>query len=364
MSDKLQLDGLRQQIDSLDDQILDLVNKRAALAQSVASVKKAQGETVSFYRPEREASILRRMIQNNPGPAAKEGVARIFREIMSACLALEQPLNVAYLGPEGTFTQQAVYQHFGQSVETMPLASIDAVFREVASGNAEYGVVPVENSTEGVVTHTLDSFVKASGVCICGEVMLSIHHNLLSKTDQLHDIEELVSHQQSFAQCRAWLDRHLPNIKRTCVSSNGEAARIAAEKPGLAAIAGSIAAGMYSMTVLQANIEDETDNTTRFLVIGTMPVKQTGKDKTSLLLSADNRPGALYSMLEPFSRHSISMTKIESRPSKLANWDYVFFVDINGHQDDATVSKALDDLQKKVKQFKILGSYPTAVLGA
>ncbi len=359
-----QLDQLRQQIDQLDDQLLQMINQRATLAQKVAEVKIASGEDVCFYRPEREVNVLRRVMENNPGPTTDDGVARIFREIMSTCLALEKPLKVAFLGPEGTFTQQAAFQHFGQAIQTSPLASIDAVFREVTSQISEYGIVPVENSTEGVVTHTLDSFLKYPHVHICGEVVLRIHHNLMSCARQLADIKELVSHEQSFAQCRGWLDRYLPTIKRTSVASNGEAARLAAENPAIGAIAGNIAAKLYDVNILQQNIEDEPDNTTRFLVIGTQPVLATGNDKTSLLLSTDNRPGSLYDMLAPFSRHAISMTKIESRPSKQANWDYVFFLDIIGHKDDADVAAALSDLRDKVTISRVLGSYPTAVIGA
>ena len=363
MSDRNQLDNLRLKIDQLDDQLLQMINQRAALAQKVADVKIASGEDVCFYRPEREVSVLRRVMQNNQGPATDEGVARIFREIMSTCLALEKPLKVAFLGPEGTFTQQAAFQHFGQAIQTSPQASIDAVFREVTSANSEYGIVPVENSTEGVITYTLDSFLKYQKVYICGEVVLPIHHNLISQAKQLSELGELVSHEQSFAQCRGWLDRYLPAAKRINVASNGEAARLAAENPEIGAIAGTIAARLYQVNILQNNIEDEPDNTTRFLVIGTQPVSATGKDKTSLMLSTDNRPGSLYDMLEPFSRHTISMTKIESRPSKQTNWEYVFFLDIAGHQDDLKVAAALADLRKKVTICKLLGSYPTAVIG-
>jgi chorismate mutase/prephenate dehydratase len=363
LSDSDQLDSLRQQIDQLDDQLLEIINQRATFAKQVADVKIASGEDVCFYRPEREVSVLRRVMQNNAGPATDEGVARIFREIMSTCLALEKPLNVAFLGPKGTFTQQAAFQHFGQAIQTSPLTSIDAVFREVSSGTSEYGVVPIENSTEGVITHTLDSFLKYPQVIICGEVVLRIHHNLISQVQQISELDELVSHEQSFAQCRGWLDRYLPTVKRTKVASNGEAARMAAENPEIGAIAGNIAAKLYQVNILEKNIEDEPENTTRFLVIGTQPVTATEKDKTTLLMSTDNRPGSLYDMLEPFSRHAISMTKIESRPSKQVNWEYVFFLDISGHKDDPDVAAALSDLCEKVTICKVLGSYPTAVIG-
>jgi chorismate mutase/prephenate dehydratase len=350
---------IRQQIDAVDDQILELLNRRAGYAKQVADIKIAAGESACFYRPEREAEVLRRVAERNPGPLSKAAVTRFFREVMSECLALEKPLSVAFLGPEGTFTQQAAYKHFGHAVQAMPLPAIDEIFRSVESGACHYGVVPVENSTEGVITHTLDSFLR-SFLLIAGEVSLRIHHNLMSKSADLAEVREIYSHQQSFAQCREWLERCLPGVKRTAVSSNAEAARLAGATPRTAAIAGEVAAHLYGLDILERNIEDEPDNTTRFLVIGRTPVGPTGNDKTSLLLATRNHPGALYGVLEPFARHRISMTKIESRPSRRVAWDYVFFVDVEGHRDDSPLIEALRELEDNVTMLKVLGSYPRA----
>jgi chorismate mutase/prephenate dehydratase len=359
MSDKLK--DIRNRIDAVDQQIQALINERASLAQEVAEVKQTQGETVEFYRPEREAEVLRKVLARNQGPLPGEEMARLFREIMSACLALEQPLSVAFLGPAGTFTQAAALKHFGHSVHSMPMATIAEVFREVESGAAHYGVVPVENSTEGVINHTLDMFIK-SALTICGEVELRVHHHLLSKEGERGAITRIYSHQQSLGQCREWLDAHLDTVERVAVSSNAEAARRAAQEPGSAAIAGEIAAELYGLEVLEASIEDNPDNTTRFLIIGRQQTPPSGDDKTSLLISTANKPGALYQLLEPFARSNISMTRIESRPSRVANWEYVFFIDINGHAQDPLVAKVLDGLRAESAMFKVLGSYPKAVL--
>ncbi len=361
MSEHEKLERIRAQIDALDRQIQDLLNERARFAQEVAQVKRAAGDDNHFYRPEREAQILQEIKSRNQGPLSAEEVARLFREIMSACLALEQPLKISFLGPEGTFTQAAALKHFGHSVTTLPLATIDEVFREVSSGAAQYGVVPVENSSEGVVTHTLDMFMQ-SQLSICGEVQLRIHHLLLSGGSAMADIRQVYSHQQSLGQCREWLDRHLPGAERIAVSSNAEAARRIANKAGAAAIAGDAAAEIYGLTVLAHNIEDQPENTTRFLVIGNQSVPRSGKDKTSLLVSAQNRAGALYRLLTPFVEHGISMTRIESRPSRRGMWEYVFFVDVEGHVDDEPVAKALEALSAQANMCKVLGSYPQAVL--
>lgn len=350
---------LREEIDAIDDRILELLNQRARLAQQVADIKTAAGEVDCFHRPEREAEVLRRIAETNRGPLSQEAVVRFFRELMSECLALEKPLSVAFLGPQGTFTQQAAYKHFGHAIRAVPLPTIDEIFRAVESGSCQYGVVPVENSTEGVITHTLDSFLR-SFLLIAGEVGLRIHHNLMSKLNSSSEIREVFSHQQSLAQCRGWLDRYLPKVQKTPVSSNAEAARLAAVMPHTAAIAGEVAAELYGLNVLERNIEDEPDNTTRFLVIGRNSVGPTGNDKTSLLLSTRNNPGALYAVLEPFAKYGISMTKIESRPSRRGAWDYVFFVDVEGHRDDPRLAEALNAVEKNVTMLKILGSYPRA----
>jgi chorismate mutase/prephenate dehydratase len=315
----------------------------------------------NFYRPEREAEVLAKILARHGGPLPAEEMARLFREIMSACLALESKLRVAFLGPEGTFTQEAALKHFGHSVETVALAAIDEVFREVESGSAHFGVVPVENSTEGVINHTLDMFM-LSPLKICGEVELRIHHHLLAKGDDWQVAERIVSHQQSLAQCREWLDANYADLERMAVSSNAEAARLAAQEPGVLAIAGDSAARIYGLKVIAANIEDKPDNTTRFLVIGDLETAPGGSDKTSLLLSGKNRPGSLYRLLTPLARRRINMTRIESRPSRRTPWEYVFFIDIDGHIKDRRVGRALKLLEREAAFFKLLGSYPKAVL--
>jgi chorismate mutase/prephenate dehydratase len=363
MTDQDPLKPIRERIDAIDAELLTLISERARCAQDVARVKReAQpGEDVEFYRPEREAQILRKVLDDNPGPLSGEEMARLFREIMSACLALEQPLNIAFLGPEGTFTQAAAYKHFGHSVTTTPLGAIDEVFREVESGGCPYGVVPIENSTEGVVNHTLDMFMQ-SPLKICGEVEMRIHHHLLGRGIELEKVERVYSHAQSLAQCREWLDANLPHAERVDVKSNAEAARRAAKESGAAAIAGETAAELYELEILYRNIEDQPDNTTRFLVIGRQAVAPSGQDKTSLLVSTSNRPGSLYRLLEPLASAGVSMTRIESRPSHCVNWDYVFFFDVEGHAEETRLKAALDSLRKEAELVKVLGSYPHAVL--
>ncbi len=365
MSDEeTRLQRLRERIDSIDDELLKLISERAECANQVAEVKLAAnpGESVAFYRPEREAQILRRIKERNPGPLADEEMARLFREIMSACLALEKPMRIAFLGPEGTFTQAAALKHFGHSVNSAPMSAIDDVFREVESGNAQYGVVPVENSTEGMINHTLDMFM-SSGLRICGEVQLRIHHHLLLPPEaEMAQINRLYSHQQSFAQCRKWLDTNVPTLERITVSSNAEAARLAREESGAAAIAGDMAATLYGLEARFENIEDRPDNTTRFLIIGREDVPPSGRDKTSILVSMHNRPGALYELLEPFHRHGIDLTRIETRPSPSGTWAYVFYIDFEGHRDDPTSQAALADVEAECVELKHLGSYPIGVL--
>ncbi len=361
MSDDGKLRAIRERIDAVDDGLRRLINERAALAQEVAHIKLAEDPATNFYRPEREAEILRRVKTENEGPLEGEELARLFREIMSACLALEQPLSIAFLGPEGTFTQAAALKHFGHSVRTQALGAIPDVFREVEAGECQYGVVPVENSTEGVISHTLDMFL-ASPLRICGEVMLRINHNLMAGAGSLADLALVYSHQQSLAQCRGWLDRHLPHAERVAVGSNAEAARRAKETPSAAAIAGETAAEIYGLGIVARNIEDEPGNTTRFLVIGKQAVAPSGHDKSSLLVAARNESGSLYRLLSPLADFGISMTRIESRPSRRGIWEYVFFVDVEGHQDDPHVADALQALQREATLYKVLGSYPRAVL--
>ncbi|MCK7579095.1 MAG: prephenate dehydratase [Chromatiales bacterium] len=356
------LAAVRDRIDAIDLEILQLISERARCAQQVAHIKTGTaGESVQFYRPEREVAVLRRIKEANPGPLDGEEVARLFREIMSACLALERPLNAAFLGPEGTFTQAAAIKHFGHSVVTQAMATIDEIFREVESGACDFGVVPVENSTEGVVSHTLDLFMN-SPLMITGEVCLRVHQHLLTKAPDLASIRRVYSHQQSLAQCREWLDRHLPTAERLPVGSNAEAARLVASDPEAAAVAGIQAAEIYGLSVLAERIEDEPSNTTRFLVIGKQDSPPSGQDKTSLLLSCKNQAGGLHSLLAPLAVHGLSMTRIESRPSRRGIWDYVFFVDIMGHRQDPKVAYALQNLEQDALLFKVLGSYPVAVL--
>ncbi len=354
------LKSLREQIDQLDGQLLDLMNQRARLAQRIAEVKGDDGAEV--YRPDREAEVLRRLTDGNPGPLSNRDVARLFREIVSACRALQTPMTVAFLGPEGTFTEAAAFKHFGHSISVSPMDSIDAVFREVESGAANFGVVPVENSTEGVVNHTLDMFMR-SKLSICGEVQLRIHHALMAVGDGLDDIRRVYSHQQSLAQCRKWLDANLAHAEREAVSSNAEAARLAAEHPGTAAIAAQVAAELYELKLIARNVEDEPDNTTRFLVVGKLSVPRTGSDKTSVMFSAKNRPGALFELLESFKKRDVNMTRIESRPSPSGLWDYAFFVDIDGHESDDVIKAALADIDTHAAFFKVLGSYPRSATG-
>ncbi|MFT7132576.1 MAG: chorismate mutase/prephenate dehydratase [Cyclobacteriaceae bacterium] len=357
------LDQLRQRIDSLDNEILVLLNERARCALSVAEVKQAASGDVApiFYRPEREAQVLRNIAEKNPGPLSDEKVMQVYRQIMSACLALEEPLKVAYLGPEGTFTQLATLKQFGHAVIGVPMITVDDVFREVAAENSHYGVVPVENSTEGVVSHTLDNFLSSS-LRICGEVELRIHHHLMmAPGGDSTKITKIYAHQQTFGQCRRWLDGHYPNVPRITSTSNAEAARQILQEPGAAAIAGEIAAETYGLVILSKKIEDNSDNTTRFIVVGREAVGPSGKDKTSIMVSTHNQPGALYKLLEPFHRHDVSLTSIETRPSRTGMWSYVFFIDFEGHVQDEMVMRVISEIDRDALEIKMLGSYPRAI---
>ena len=358
------LGSIRDRIDDIDRQIHELLNERARFAQQVGASKRSEGlSTADFYKPEREAQVLRQALERNKGPLRNEEIVRLFREIMSACLAQQEPLKVAFLGPEGTFSQQAVLKHFGHSVRALPLPAIDEVFEEVQSGHADFGIVPIENSTEGTVNNTLDMFL-ASPLRICGEVELRIHQHVMGRMHGLEQIVRICSHQQSLAQCRHWLDEHLPQVERVPVSSNAEAARRARDEDGTAAIAGQAAAEVYGLNVIVPEIEDTPDNTTRFLVIGSKLFSASGNDKTTLLVSAgDTRsPGALHRLLGPLASNGISMSRIESRPSRRRKWDYVFFIDVYGHADEPPLKNALEDLKTQASLFRVLGSYPCAVL--
>ncbi|TQV84206.1 prephenate dehydratase [Exilibacterium tricleocarpae] len=357
-----ELGQLRERIDAIDLKLGELISERAACAQQVADVKKAAGGAALYYRPEREAQVLRNVMAHNHGPLDDEEMARLFREIMSACLALEQPVKVAFLGPEGTFTQQAALKHFGHAAVSVPMSAIDEVFREVEAGAVNYGVVPVENSTEGVVNHTLDNFMD-SNLKICGEVELRIHqHLLVSGVTNTDSITRIYSHSQSLAQCRKWLDGHYPHADRVAVNSNSEAAKRIKGEWNAAAIAGEMAADLYGLEVLAEKIEDQPDNSTRFLIIGTQEVPPSGQDKSSIVVAMKNQPGALHDLLRPFHEHNVDLTRVETRPSSSGTWNYVFFIDFSGHIDDEPVRAALRAVGERASDLKVLGSYPKAVL--
>jgi len=348
----MDIEKLRGEIDRLDDELAALVQRRASLAQKIGELKGG----APAYRPERESEILRR-IGTKSGPLAPERLVTVFREIISACRALEQSIRVSYLGPEGTFSEQAVRKHFGRAVEGLASASVDEAFRSAESGSAQFTVVPVENSTEGVVGRTLDLLL-ATPLRICGEVELRVQQNLLCRSDDMGSIKKIYSHAQSLAQCNGWLSQHLPRAERVPVTSNADAARRAAEEAGAAAVAGEAAAERYGLKVLSKGIEDDPNNTTRFLVLGNLDPAPTGKDRTSLVMSAENKPGAVHALLTPLAKHRVSMTRIESRPSRARLWEYMFFIDVEGHQKDERVAAALAEL--KAPYLKILGSYPIA----
>lgn len=350
-----ELGSHRSAIDALDRELLRLLSARARHAQAIGALKNGPA-----YRPEREAQVLRRMQKDNPGPLSDDAVGRVFREIMSACLALEQKLSVAYLGPAGTYSHAAVTRHFGDSVNAEPYASIDEVFRATEAGRTDYAIVPVENSTEGVVGRTLDLMCQTP-LTIVGEIKLRIQQNLLARAVALDAVTRVYSHAQSLAQCVQWLARNLPAVARVAVASNAEAARLAAAEAGAAAIAGEAAAAIYGLDIVAAHIEDEPNNTTRFWVLGAHAAAPSGKDETSLVMSAQNKPGAMHALLEPFARHGVSMSRLESRPARTGLWEYLFFVDLEGHQDDPQVAAALADLRQRAPFLKLLGSYPAAL---
>ena len=355
-NDRSKLQRERAAIDALDAELLRLISERARHAQAIGALKEGPA-----YRPEREAQVLRRVQAENPGPLSNDVVSRVFREIMSACLALEQKLSVSYLGPPGTYSHSAVTRHFGDFAVAEPCASIDEVFRAAEGGRTDYAIVPVENSTEGAVGRTLDLMAQTP-LTIVGEVKLRIVQNLLGKGVTLDAVSRVYSHAQSLAQCVQWLARHLQSAARVAVASNAEAARLAAAEPGAAAIAGEAAAAIYGLDIIAAHIEDEPNNTTRFWVLGQHGVPASGKDETSLVMSAQNRPGAMYALLEPLAKHGVSMSRLESRPARTGLWEYLFFVDLDGHCDDPDVAAALVELRQRAPFLKLLGSYPAAVV--
>ncbi|UJB21074.1 MULTISPECIES: prephenate dehydratase [Lysobacter] len=351
---------LRERIDGIDLHIQQLIGERAQFANQVGKAKGKLAAAVDYYRPEREAQVLRRVVDRNDGPLNDEVLVRLFREIMSACLAQQEPLKIGFLGPEGTHSQQAVYKHFGHSIHGLPLASIEEVFQEVEAGSADFGVVPVENSTQGTIQSTLDMFL-TSKLKISGEVELRVHQHLLSRSGRIEDIERVYSHPQSFAQCKAWLRQYLPKAEKIAVSSNAEAARRARNADDAAAIAGASAGNVYGLRNVAGPIEDRPDNTTRFLVIGRELFTPSGNDRTSLLIFIKDEPGALYNVLSPFAKRGLSMNRIESRPGHTGRWQYAFFVDIGGHVQEPAMREALEELDELAHEVKVLGSYPVAI---
>ena len=352
---------VRERIDAIDQQIQSLIAERAQFALQVGKAKGKLAAAVDYYRPEREAQVLRMVVDRNQGPLSDEVLVHVFREIMSACLAQQEPLKIGYLGPEGTFSQQAVLKHFGRSAHGLPLSSIEEVFQEVEAGNADFGVVPVENSGQGTIQVTLDMFL-TSNLKICGEVELRVHQFLMSRSGRIEDIERIYAHPQSFAQTAGWLRANLPKIEKIPVSSNAEGARRARSADDAAAIGGESAAHVYGLKkVIMKPIQDDKDNTTRFLVIGRSIFPPSGHDRTSVLVFIHDKPGALFDVLSPFARHGISMNRIESRPSHNAKWEYAFFIDLAGHVDNEAMKLSLSELAAHAATVKVLGSYPVAV---
>ncbi|MBX2849598.1 MAG: prephenate dehydratase [Acidiferrobacterales bacterium] len=368
VKDSDELIALRKKIDACDQEIQRLIQKRVNVAAKIAKAKLATDSNASFYRPEREAQVLRRVRERNEALREQQGgivsddeMVRLMREIMSISLAAEMPMTIAYLGPEGTYTQAAVIKHFGQAVRNLDVKTIADVFRVVEQGKAHFGVVPVENSTEGVISSTLDCFA-TSKLRVCGEVQLPISHQLLSNADGLTAIKKIYAHPQALAQCRQWLERYLPNAEQLSASSNAEATIIASNSSDSASIASDVAARLYNIQVLASSIEDEPNNTTRFLIIGDNSYASSGLDKTTIMVSTQNRVGSLFELLKPLYDNGVDMSRIESRPSKQTNWDYVFFIDLIGHVDDQNVSQALRELKEQSAFFKLIGSYPVGVL--
>lgn len=358
----MSLEPLRKEIDRLDSQIIELLNQRAQLVHQVGETKRAQG--ISIYAPEREETLLKKLDAKSKALPDSlldaKAIRAIYREIMSASLALEKDLAIAYLGPEATWTHQAARSRFGASVRYTPQTNISDVFHQVARGQADYGVVPIENSTEGAVNYTLDAFME-SDLRICAQILLKIENNLIANIPR-DEIRKIYSHPQVFGQCRAWLERHMHNVDLIEVSSTTRAAELAAAEPNAAALAGRMAAEVYQLAILEAAVQDNPNNTTRFLVISPTTCPPTGHDKTSLMFCVRDKAGALFSALEPFNRLKISLSKIVSRPSKRKAWEYFFFVDLEGHYTDEPVAKAIDELEAHCSFIKILGSYPKTEL--
>ncbi|MEI2262317.1 prephenate dehydratase [Stenotrophomonas indicatrix] len=357
----LALADVRSKIDQIDRDIQSLIAERAQFAHQVGKAKGKLAAAVDYYRPEREVQVLRMVVDRNEGPLSDELLVHVYREIMSACLAQQEPLKIGYLGPEGTFSQQAVLKHFGRSALGLPMASIEEVFQEVEAGNADFGVVPVENSGQGTIQITLDMFL-TSNLKICGEVELRVQQYLMSRSGRIEDIERVYGHPQSFMQTSAWMRANLPKAEKIPVASNAEGARRARNADDAAAIGGESAGHVYGLKkVVTKPIQNDADNTTRFLVVGRNIFPTSGHDRTSVLVFIHDKPGALFDVLSPFARHGISMNRIESRPSHHGKWEYGFFIDLAGHIDDAPMQAALAELEAHSAQIKVLGSYPVAV---
>lgn len=347
----------RKEIDRIDDEILRLLNIRSKSVIEIGKLKKQQDADANLHTPAREAAIIERLVAQNAGPFPSEAIRPVYREIMSASLSLEGPQRVAYLGPRATFTHMACMQKFGSSAQYVPVQSIKEVFSEVERGRANFGVVPIENTTEGVVNHTLDMFID-SNLLIYGEVLQEVSHHLLSKSGVPEEIKKICSHPHAIAQCRNWLELNMPHVPVSEVASTARAAELCLDDPSIAAIASELAAQLYGLKIIKSRIEDNLNNFTRFLVLSQKPPQRTGKDKTSLMLSIKDKVGALYDLLRPFASHGISMTKIESRPSRRKAWEYIFFVDIEGHIEEDRVKKAVEDITGRCLFMKVLGSYP------
>ena len=356
-NDDQRLAPLRAQIDAIDQELLELLSKRAKAAQEVGHIKNESSAPI--FRPERENQVIQNVLQKNPGPLLADGLASIWREIMSACRALESKQTIAYLGPTGTFSEQAAHQFFGQSISGLPCVSLDEVFKAVEKGAATFGVVPVENSSEGAVSRTLDLLLE-SPLQISGEVVLPIRHHLLTKHGNLDGVKTVCAHAQALAQCQQWLSVHAPQLQRQAVSSNAEAARMASKDSSIAAIAGEPAQLAYGLQIVSAQIQDDPNNRTRFVVIGQYACQPCGQDQTSLVLSVANQPGAVHHLLGPLAKHGVSMTRFESRPARKGSWEYHFYIDIEGHTSDAKVASAIAELKTIAAFYKNLGSYPRA----
>lgn len=353
-----ELKPLRDQIDAIDKQILELLNQRGKVAQEVGHVKDKTNAPI--YRPEREAQVLRELAKRNPGPLISSDLQQIYRQIMSACRALERRVVVAYLGPAGTYSEEATIRQFGSSIEFLPCDTIDEVFRATEAGTADFGVAPIENSTEGVISRTLDLLLETS-LAISSEISIPIHHCLMTQSGDMSGITAICAHVQALGQCQQWLKAHYPQIDCHAVSSNGEAARMASENPSIAAVAGVRACGQYGLSIVNANIQDDPNNRTRFVSVGSLITTPSGGDQTSLILSVQNKAGAVHSLLAPLAAHGVSMKRFESRPARTGDWEYNFFIDIIGHEQDEKVARALEEIKADAEYFKLLGSYPTSL---